>query len=109
VLICKLAGFPAPGRDVPVTVAFHTDGQGGEFWRRRFAGRRYASGFAAGTGRRAGLLRERFFPIDAEPAIAALGLGGVAIAMASPAAFFAAADDLFRKWRGGSVRLRHRR
>ena len=61
-LICKLAGFPAPGRDVPVTVAFHTDGEGGEFWRRRFAGRRYASGFAVGTGRRAGLLCERFFP-----------------------------------------------
>jgi len=61
-LICKLAGLPAPGRDVPVTVAFHTDGQGREFWRRRFAGRRYASGFSAGTGRRAGLLRESFFP-----------------------------------------------
>ena len=40
-LICRLAGFPAPGQDVPVTVAFRTDGQGGEFWCRRFAGRRY--------------------------------------------------------------------
>jgi hypothetical protein len=47
---------------VPVTVAFHTDGQGGEFWRRSFAGRRYQSGFRAGSGRRAGLLCERFFP-----------------------------------------------
>jgi len=61
-LICLLAGFPAPGRDVPVTVAFHVNAQGGEFWRRRFAGRRYQSGFAAGAGRHAGLLAERFFP-----------------------------------------------
>ena len=60
-LICRLAGFPAPGLDVPVTVAFHTDGQGGEFWRRRFAGRRYQSGFSVGNGRYAGLLCERFF------------------------------------------------
>ena len=51
-----------PGRDVPVTVAFHVDGQGGEFWRRRFAGRRYQSGFSVGTGRHAGFLCERFFP-----------------------------------------------
>jgi hypothetical protein len=61
-LICKLSGLPSPGRDVPVTVAFHTDGQGGEFWRRQFAGRRYQSGFSAGSNRRAGLLCERFFP-----------------------------------------------
>ena len=61
-LICKLSGLPAPGRDVPVTVAFHTDGRGREFWRRRFAGRRYQSGFAVGRGRHAGLLCERFFP-----------------------------------------------
>jgi hypothetical protein len=61
-LICRLSGLPAPGRDVPVTVAFHIDGKGGEFWRRRFAARRYQSGFSAGQGRHAGLLRERFFP-----------------------------------------------
>jgi len=61
-LICKLSGLPAPGRDVPVTVEFHVDGRGGEFWRRRFAARRYQSGFSAGTGRYAGLLCERFFP-----------------------------------------------
>jgi hypothetical protein len=61
-LICRLSGLPAPGRDVPVTVAFEIDGRGGEFWRRRFAGRRYQSGFEAGSGRRAGLLCERFFP-----------------------------------------------
>ena len=61
-LVCKLSGLPAPGRDVAVTVAFHVDGRGGEFWRRCFAGRRYASGFSVGTGRHAGLLCERFFP-----------------------------------------------
>jgi hypothetical protein len=61
-LICKLSGLPAPGRDVPVTVAFHADGRGGEFWRRRFAGRRYQSGLETGRGRHAGLLCERFFP-----------------------------------------------
>jgi hypothetical protein len=61
-LICRLSGLPAPGREVPVTVIFELDGQGGEFWRRRFSGRRYQSGFSAGTGRQAGLLCERFFP-----------------------------------------------
>jgi hypothetical protein len=61
-LICKVSGLPAPGRDVPVTVDFHVDGQGAEFWRRWFAGRRYRSGFSAGAGRHAGLLCERFFP-----------------------------------------------
>lgn len=61
-LICRLSGLPAAGRDVPVTVAFHADGNGGEFWRRRFAGRRYQSGFAAGRGKQARLLCERFFP-----------------------------------------------
>jgi hypothetical protein len=61
-LICKLSGLPAPGRDVPVTVAFHSDGQGGEFWYRRFAGRRYQSAFSAASDRRGGLLCERFFP-----------------------------------------------
>ena len=62
-LVCRLSGLPAPGRDVPVTVAFEIDGKGGEFWRRRFAGRRYQSGFAVGSGRHAGLLCERFFPL----------------------------------------------
>jgi Domain of unknown function (DUF4166) len=61
-LICKVSGLPAPGKDVPVSVAFEIDGRGGEFWRRSFAGRRYQSGFSAGSGRYAGLLCERFFP-----------------------------------------------
>lgn len=38
-LLCaEVAVLPAPGRDVRVTVAFHVDRQGGEFWRWRFAG-----------------------------------------------------------------------
>src|SRR6266851_609207 len=61
-LTCKVSGLPAPGRNVPVTVAFQVDGHGGEFWQRRFAERRYKSAFSVGTGRHAGLLCERFFP-----------------------------------------------
>jgi hypothetical protein len=63
-LICRLAGLPRPGHDVPVTVAFHLDDTGGEYWRRRFARRRYASGFAVGGRGREGLLLERFFPFQ---------------------------------------------
>src|SRR5262249_638321 len=55
-LICRFAGLPRPGNDVPVTVAFHVDCRGGEYWRRRFAGRRYATGFAVGGRGREGLL-----------------------------------------------------
>jgi len=61
-LLSRLGGLPARGQDVPVTVAFHIEGDGREFWRRRFARRRYASGFAAGEGVHAGQLVERFFP-----------------------------------------------
>jgi len=63
-LISRLAGLPKSGDDVPVTVAFHVDNRGGEYWRRRFAGRRYASGFAAGGRGREDLLLERFFPFQ---------------------------------------------
>ena len=62
-LLCRLAGLPLPGSDVPVTVGFHLDRQGGEYWRRRFAGRRYASAMRAGSGAAAGLLVERFWPL----------------------------------------------
>jgi uncharacterized protein DUF4166/saccharopine dehydrogenase-like protein len=61
-LLCRLAGLPRPGSDVPVTVSFHLDREGGEYWRRRFAGRRYASAMLAGEGADAGLLVERFWP-----------------------------------------------
>jgi NAD(P)-dependent dehydrogenase (short-subunit alcohol dehydrogenase family) len=62
-LICRLAGLPRAGCDVPVSVAFHVDRSGGEYWRRRFAGRRYASGDGRGRGHE-GLLLERFFPFQ---------------------------------------------
>jgi hypothetical protein len=45
-------------------VSFHLDGRGGENWRRRFAGRRYASTFAAGGKSREDLLFEGFFPFQ---------------------------------------------
>jgi hypothetical protein len=76
-LVSRLAGLPAPGRDVSVTVAFHVDGDGGEYWRRRFAGRRYASGFRAGSGIHAGLLLERFWPFNLYHRLT-LGEGGLA-------------------------------
>jgi hypothetical protein len=63
-LICLFSGLPAAGHDVPVTVAFQVDGQGREYWQRRFAGRRYASGFAVGGAGRNRLLCERFFPFQ---------------------------------------------
>lgn len=59
--LCKIAGLPKPGRDVPVTVSFHPDGKGREFWDRHFAGRRYASTMEVGTD---GLLVEHFGPFD---------------------------------------------
>lgn len=57
-LLCKVAGLPKPGQDVPVTVSFHPDGNGREFWDRHFAGRRYASTMAA----KAEILVEHFGP-----------------------------------------------
>ena len=60
--LCWIAGLPRPGRHVPVTVAFHPDGKGREWWERHFASRRYASTMAAGTGRDEGLLIEYFGP-----------------------------------------------
>jgi hypothetical protein len=60
-LIGRLAGLPRAGSDVPVTVSFTVDGQGGERWRRRFGDRRYATTIRAGRG---GLLVERFGPLQ---------------------------------------------
>jgi hypothetical protein len=59
-LLCKVAGLPKPGRDVPVTVSFHPNGRGREFWDRHFAGRRYASTMEAATD----TLIEHFGPFD---------------------------------------------
>lgn len=61
-LLCKVAGLPKPGGNVPVTVSFHPDDRGREFWDRHFAGRRYASTMEAGTGADDGLLIEHFGP-----------------------------------------------
>jgi len=58
-MIRTVFGFPRPGRDMPVTIAFSTDVSGRDSWRRDFDGRRYASTMQAGSGRRAGLLVER--------------------------------------------------
>jgi hypothetical protein len=61
-LLRWFGGLPQPGRDVPVTVAFHPDGKGRERWDRRFGSRRYASTMAAGRGSDTGLLVEHFGP-----------------------------------------------
>lgn len=61
-LLCWVAGLPLPGRDIPVTVAFHPDGKGREWWERHFASRRYASTMAAGKARDEGRLIEYFGP-----------------------------------------------
>lgn len=58
-VIRTLFGFPRPGRDMPVSIAFSTDAIGRDSWRRNFDGRRYSSRMEPGTGRRAGLLVER--------------------------------------------------
>lgn len=60
-LICRIAGLPPAGTDVPATVRF-TPEAASEYWERRFADRSYASRIAAGSGRDAGLLVERFGP-----------------------------------------------
>jgi hypothetical protein len=61
-LLCRFAGLPRPGSDVPVTVSFHPDSRGGEYWRRRFAGRCYGSSFAVDYRGREDVLIEKFFP-----------------------------------------------
>jgi hypothetical protein len=65
-LLCHLAGLPAAGRDIPVTVTFHADGPLREFWQRRFAERRYASTLGIDARRAPGLLVERFGPFAFE-------------------------------------------
>jgi hypothetical protein len=61
-LIADAAGFPRPGRDVPVTVEFQRDGSG-ELWRRNFSGQIFTSRQEAGQGRFDRLLCERFGPL----------------------------------------------
>jgi predicted DCC family thiol-disulfide oxidoreductase YuxK len=61
-LVCRIAGLPSPGQDVPVDVEFHPDGPRREYWERRFGGRRYASTMQIGDRRAPGLLVEHFGP-----------------------------------------------
>jgi len=65
-LVCRLAGLPSPGQDVPVNVEFHPDGPLREYWERRFGERRYASTMHIGNQRAPGLLVERFGPFALE-------------------------------------------
>jgi hypothetical protein len=60
-LVRAAFGFPKAGRDVPVSVRFELR-DGVETWRRSFAGRPMSSRQHAGSGRREGLLVERFGP-----------------------------------------------
>lgn len=60
-LVCGLFGFPQAGVQ-PVTVTFTTDAQGRETWARRFGNRLMQSTQAAGLGRDAWLVVERFGP-----------------------------------------------
>jgi hypothetical protein len=61
-LVARVFGFPAKGRDVPVSVQFRTDAQGKETWQRNFGGRIMRSTQEAGQGRWAQLIVERFGP-----------------------------------------------
>ncbi len=58
----SIVGFPSSGEDMPVTVHFACQ-DGHETWTRRFGDDTFLSSQFAGTGRSAGLLRERFGPL----------------------------------------------
>ena len=59
-LICKFAGLPKAGHQVPVQVRFTPQAEHGEFWQRHFSQRAYASRMQAGTGAHDHLLIEHF-------------------------------------------------
>ena len=63
-LLRALFRFPDPGTDAPVSVTFSTDENGTETWQRDFAGQQMHSTQAAGTGRNAHLIVERFGPFS---------------------------------------------
>ena len=67
-LVALVMGFPRAGEDVPLTVRFRVD-HGREHWRRTFAGRSFSSIQEEGQGRFAGLLCERFGPLNAGMAL----------------------------------------
>jgi hypothetical protein len=60
-LIGAMFGFPSDGEAVPVTVSFHSE-NGGEIWRRDFAGRSFKSTQEEGRGSYDRLMCERFGP-----------------------------------------------
>jgi hypothetical protein len=66
-LLARLAawviGFPAQGRDIPLTVSFQVFDKR-EHWKRAFAGQAFASTQEEGTGRFERLLCERFGPCN---------------------------------------------
>lgn len=62
-LAAALFGFPKAGR-TPVRVAFIPTKDGGELWRRTFAGRAFTSRQREGRGRWAGLIVESFGPVS---------------------------------------------
>jgi hypothetical protein len=62
-LAANLFGFPRPG-PAPVRVEFIRTQDGGELWRRDFAGRAFTSRQREGHGRWAGLIVESFGPVS---------------------------------------------
>lgn len=61
-VVAGIFGFPAEGRDVPISVRFRTDATGLETWQRNFDGRIMVSTQEAGKGAWAQLIVERFGP-----------------------------------------------
>lgn len=61
-VVAGIFGFPAAGRDVPISVRFRTDPTGLETWQRNFDGRIMVSTQEAGQGAWAQLIVERFGP-----------------------------------------------
>jgi saccharopine dehydrogenase-like NADP-dependent oxidoreductase len=67
-LLARLAGFPPPAVDVPVSVEMRVD-RDGEVWTRNFGGRTFRSRLA--TGGRPGCVTERFGMLTFDLALAA--------------------------------------
>lgn len=63
-VLCWLSGLPPPGSDVPVTVAFHSDGHCRELWQRRFGDRSYVSTIRSSDAHAPGMLIEHFGLFD---------------------------------------------
>lgn len=61
-LAARLGGFPPASPDCPVSITMTRAPDGGELWRRDFAGHRFASRQGLGRGRNAHLVVESFGP-----------------------------------------------